>query len=189
MTEHENNVAQELFKKYKKPLVNYCIRKYNRSEADSEEFVSEVFFRLSRSISHVADRHPAEQHAWLFSTLSYVIAEDIKKNKHIAKGEANVIEFHIQNKNEYERIIEILTYEKIINEIKNRLKDNDKYYFEKFIQKEYTYKEISETDGINYNTFKSQMRRLTPCIRKIALEVINEHKIEISRYENSKSKK
>lgn len=190
MTQHEDHIAKELFKIYKISLVNYCIRKYKSSREDSEEFVSETFLRLTEKIEQVAYRSPAEQRSWLFSTLTHIVSEHYRKNKYISKKGFESYEafIHDNDKDEYEQILEDDTYDKLISDIKSKLKDKEKLYFEKFIQGEYNYKEIAKSENINYNTFKSTMLRLSPKIRKIALQVLKEHELLTSNLDDSNIK-
>lgn len=187
MTPHENRIAKELFKTYKISLVNYCIRKHKCPRDISEEFVAETFHRLTVNIDQVAYSAPAEQRSWLFSTLTNVISEYRRELKYISKDGIESVKEPLYGKDDCGQILEDVTYDKLINDIKSRLSDKEKVHFEKFMCGEYSYKELADSDGINYNTFKSQMLRISPKVRKIALEILEEHELSLNNLVDANS--
>lgn len=189
MTQHEQEVATALFQTYERTLFNYCIRKHQYSDADSKEFVDETFCRLLKNITKIADRTPAEQRSWLYKTLENVILEHKRKYEMIDTDKSDEIENYSSPKDEINEIMEDETFNIIIDEVKTSFKDDEKMFVEKFIQGEFNYKEIAKSEGINYNTFKSQMLRLLPQIQKITLKVCKKHGIHIEKPPQNRSRK
>ena len=65
MTPKDAETLDKLFRYFHDTLVNHCRRK-EFSVSDSEEFVAEAFYRLTKNIDKVTDRSLKEQRAWLY---------------------------------------------------------------------------------------------------------------------------
>lgn len=185
MTPKDAETLDKLFRYFHDTLVNHCRRK-EYSVSDSEEFVAEAFYRLTKNIDKVTDRSLKEQRAWLYSTVGNVIREHNRKNKFILKDNLDEVEYSDSPEDVCENISMKNTCSVLIKDIYEKLEDDKIEFLEKYEKGEIIYSEIAEEENMNYNTVKSQSYRKLVAIRKAAQEVLEEHGIEISTFKDLK---
>ncbi len=185
--EGDRSAFTELFKKYQRPLVNFCLR-FTYREAIAEEVVQEAFLKAYRGINSF--RGDAKFSTWLFQ-----IAKNLCINLHrsqLKKGEAFIEDLKAGNAemptqiDGAEEIIDSTTPEMIaivaqtkefLDEAMGKLRPG---YAEALLAYEggnHDYAEVAEALGVPIGTLKSRIHRARTKLEK-ALDAYDQRSVD-----------
>ena len=169
---NSNQIMTELHKKYYISLVNICnSRGFNR--ADSEDIVSEAYYRFWCNFDKLKDLHPLQQRAWLYSATDNIFHEKLRSN--IPRTDEDIEDYQgpiISRNDDITKVIEDEAFDLLITSLEKKLTDSEKTAFHVLLDVDsgMSYKEISEKRNIKISTLTSMTTRF----RKHILSIINE---------------
>lgn len=157
-----NEILTELYNIYQRTLINICISK-GLSKADSEDVVSEAFYRFWENIDDLGNLTQAQQKKWLYSAVNNIFYEVIRlKYKTIDTDINDLADIISDKKSDFEIVIEDQEFERLVKLFEAELTNSEKISFRVMLDKESgaTYKELSEEYDIPISTLTSGTTRL-----------------------------
>ena len=157
-----NKVIGDLFEKYHKPLILYCINK-GLTETEAEDVVSEAFCRFWEKYDILKDLDPNQRKKWLYSAVTNIFHDEVRyKNKNLSDSDSEEIENIPNDGNELDSLIEKHAYEQMKSRFEKELTESEKQAFLVTIDlsEGLTYKELQEKYGIPIPTLKTKTKRL-----------------------------
>lgn len=169
---NSNDIMTELYKKYYISLVNICNSK-GLDRTDSEEVVSEAYYRFWQNIDKLKDLHPLQQRAWLYSATDNIFHEKLRSN--IPRTDEDIEDYQgpiISRNDDITKVIEDEAFEFLIESLEKKLTDSEKTALHVLLDVDsgMSYKEISEKRNITISTLTSMTTRF----RQHVLSIINE---------------